>query len=131
MDFVEARKPAGSNLSRQDKQETVFQQTFRDRKKEMERPDASARQRSHSRIRSVEIPESGEELGPAARQREAAPLPRDPAAKPRLRACLARLPVNSNTHGPWRPGRWPVGSYVARPDSVIVPSGPSTCTLYP
>lgn len=62
------------------------------RTQEMERSDAGAQQRSHSRIRSVAYRNLGEKLGPAARQSEAAPLPRDPAAKPRLRACLARLP---------------------------------------
>lgn len=65
----------------------------------MERSEASAQQRSRSRIRSVEIPESGAKLGPAARHREAwggSPPAESPGGETKAAACLARLPVNSN-----------------------------------
>lgn len=75
------------------------QQTSRDTTDGAIRGKRTAKIAQQNTIRR--IPESGAELGPAARHREAAPLPRVPAAKPRLRpvwlGCLSTLIM---TYGP-------------------------------
>lgn len=124
MDFVEARKPAGSNLSNQDKSRTFLSADFPGHKtQEMGRSDAGARQRSHSRIRSVRYRNLGEKLGPAARQRRQPPCRESRRRNQGCGLVWLGCPVNSN--------RAIMGGYVVRPDSVIVPfncQGRASCT---
>lgn len=83
----------------------------------MQAPD----KRSHSKIRSVGYRNLGKSWDPRHGKVRQPPA-ESPGGEIKAVGCLARLPVNSNNHLAWAPDHGPVGGYVARPDSVIVPS---------
>lgn len=74
MDFVEARKPAGSRFVKdKTRRESFFHQTFRATREEMERSDIGAPSKIAQQNPIRRKTGIWGKLGPAARQREAAP----------------------------------------------------------
>lgn len=123
MDFVEARKPAGSNLSNQDKSRTFLSADFPGHNTR----DGAIRCRRTTKIAQQNpirgIPESGGEAGTRGAAKEAAPCRESRRRNQGCGLVWLGCPVNSN--------RVIMGGYVVRPDSVIVPfnyQGRASCT---